>query len=127
MPTLQGLGIYYALNEIKLTVVLLQETPNTIKFMDKDKRKINMLSPEEMQKESVSSNPHDYWDEKFAVEACAGKGQFAICEWRDLEDKRHVGYCQYEMSHPRRELICVEFGSGTTDTSGSDSSGSYWL
>lgn len=99
--------------------------------MDKENRKINMLSPEEMRDERISTsskdNPNDYWDEKFAIEACANKSQFDLCDWRDLDDKKHSGYCQYVMSHPRRELICVEFGSGTTDTSGSDLSGSYLL
>lgn len=83
----------------------------------KSKKPIDMLSPEEMQNEKVTTslneNPNDYWDEKFAIEACSGASQGASCEWRDLNDNLHKGYCTYELSNPRRDLICRSYNSGT--------------
>lgn len=90
--------------------------------MDKEKRKINMLSPEEMRNETPKKLSDDWWDwdsgtkAKDPYEACEAPKKFGDhCEWYDDRNWVHYGFCEYDYNKPKLTLVCDEApgGSGT--------------
>lgn len=80
--------------------------------MDNNKRKINMLSPEEMKHENTtpiwSGDIFGSGTINTPEEACEGKSYGAGCRWVDETAKIHDGVCKYDYERPRPILVCFE-------------------